>query len=188
MDDQIEEKRKAIEAVESHLVPLVGERERREGFKPILYETGIQPLQNAVETVFKELGLKTKPSKVSDEFIVEHQGRDLLVEVKGNERSAKLTDLRQLIDYQLEHEQKHGSSIKSVLIVNSWRLIPPEKRGEKDTGIFPDNVIKRARANNIALLDTVDLYNALNCFWLGEIDGGKVFEILLNTSGVVKLV
>jgi hypothetical protein len=188
IDADIRAKEKAIEGIQNELTPLLIERRRREQFKAVLYETGIEPLQDVVKAVFQELGLTTKPSTVSDEFVVEHEGREFLVEVKGNDRSAKLTDLRQLIDYQLEHEQKHGSPIKSVLIVNAWRSLPPEKRGRKDTTVFPDNVIKRAVDNNIALLDTVDLYGALNAFWLGEIGGPEIFETLMKNSGVVKLV
>ena len=187
IDADIRAKEKAIEGIQTELTPLLTERRRREQFKAILYETGIEPLQDVVKAVFEELGLTTKPSKVSDEFVVEHEGREFLVEVKGNDRSAKLTDLRQLIDYQLEHEQKHGSPIKSALIVNAWRSVLAEKRGQKDTVVFPDNVIRRARDNNIALLDTADLYNALNNFWLGQTDGRTVFEALFNGSGPVSL-
>ncbi len=187
LDQQIQSKYQAINDIQSALAPVLAERERRERLKAILYETGIEPLQEVVETVFKELGLATKPSSVSDEFVVEHEGRELLVEVKGNEKSAKLTDLRQLIDYQLQHEQKHGSAIKSVLIVNAWRSVEPEKRGQGDTVIFPDNVVRRSVDNNIALLDTVELFNALNAFWLQHIDGPAVFEAIMSTSGVAKL-
>ncbi len=187
LDAAISEKEEAIGAIEADLAPLLEEKRRRQDFKALLYETGIGPLQDLVEAAFKELGLTTKPSKVSDEFVVEHEGREFLAEVKGNEKSAKLKDLRQLIDYQLEHEQKHGSPIKSTLIVNAWRSLPPDKRRQQDTAIFPDNVVKRARDNNIALVDTVDLYGALNSFWLDQTDGKTIFEVLFNSRGVVTL-
>ncbi len=193
LDKTIEGHRKAVEDSQAKMAPLIAERRRRANFKAILYETGIERLQDVVEAVFRELGLTTKPSKVSDEFIVEHEGLEILVEVKGHGSSAALTDLRQLIDYQLEHEQKSGSPIKSALIVNAWRSLPleergrPEKRGQKGTIVFPDNVLRRATANNIALLDTVELYKALNAFWLGQINGAKVFDALTSASGVVTL-
>ncbi len=185
IDEDIRAKEKAIEGIQTELTPLLTERRRREQFKAILYETGIEPLQDVVKAVFEELGLTTKPSKVSDEFMIEHEGHEFLVEVKGNDKSAKLTDLRQLIDYQLEHEQKLGSPIKSALIVNAWRSLPLERRGQKGTIVFPDNVVKRARDNSIALLDTVELYNALNNFWLGVTDGKKIFETIFDNRGIV---
>jgi hypothetical protein len=190
LNKEIETRHEAVKDLQLELAPLLAERRRREDFKAILYETG-PALQNVVEAVFGELGLTTKPSEVSDEFMVEHDGQELLVEVKGHESSAALRDLRQLIDYQLEHEQKFGAPIKSALVVNAWRLLPPErrdrsgKRGKKGTIVFPDNVKTRARDTNIALLSTVELYAALNSFWLQQIDASKLFDTLTSISGVV---
>jgi hypothetical protein len=187
LETLIDQKRKAWEDLQLELTELLAERNRRGRFKAILYETGIEAPQEQVRAVFEEMALGIKPSLVSDEFLVEFEGRELLVEVKGNEKSAKLTDLRQLIDYQLEHEQKHGSPIKSVLIVNAWRHLEPDRRGRNDTVVFPDNVVKRAKDNNIGLIDTVPLYDALNRFWRGNMDGKTVFEAIWAASGVVTL-
>ncbi len=187
LDASIEQTKKEIERLQAELDPLTSERQRRESFKALVYETGVS-LQETVESAFRELGLLTRPSDVSDEFIVESHGQQLLVEVKGNEKSAKLTDLRQLLDCQLEHEQKHDASIKSALIVDAWRSIAPSQRGGKEAPVFPDNVVKRAQDNDIALLDTVDLYAALNLFWLGNLSGEDVFESLFEGRGAVRLI
>lgn len=187
LEEQIRARRAGIENIQKELEPLLTEKQRREAFKAILYETGISPLQETVEAAFKELGFKTLPSDVSDEFYIEFKGTRALAEVKGHERSASLTDLRQLIDYQLAHEQKHGTAVKSVLVVNAWRKVPPEKRGLPSTVVFPPNVVGRAEANNIALLDTLQLFDALNAFWLEKVDTQRLFDKLLNTRGVVTL-
>jgi hypothetical protein len=187
LEDQIRARQGQIHRVQKELDPLLNEKERREAFKAILYETGITPLQETVEAAFKELGFKTLPSEVSDEFYIEFGGQQALVEVKGVDKSASLKDVRQVIDYQLEYEQRHGDSIKAILVVNAWRHLPPEKRGLARTLVFPDNVVKRAEANNIALLDTVELFNALNAFWLGQVETQDLFDKLLDTRGVVKL-
>jgi hypothetical protein len=187
LEGQIDARQGRIDEVRQELEPLLEEKARREGFKAILYETGVAPLQNVVEAAFKELGFKTLPSDVSDEFYVEFNGTRALIEVKGVEKSASLTDLRQLLDYQLEHEQKYGTAIKSILVVNAWRKLPPERRGLAKTPVFPDNVVKRASANHIALLDTLELFKALNACWLGEVDTQHLFELLMATSGIVSL-
>jgi len=188
LQDEIRARRADIDSIHKQLEPLLKEKERREAFKAILYETGISPLQGTVEAAFKELGFKTLPSDVSDEFYIEFKGTRALAEVKGHDKSASLTDLRQLIDYQLAHEQKHGTAVKSVLVVNAWRKVPPEKRGLAATLIFPPNVVGRAEANNIALLDTVQLFDALNALWLQKTGTQQLFDRLLNTQGVVTLV
>ena len=188
LEEQIHARRADIESIQKELEPLLTEKERREAFKAILYETGISPLQETVEAAFKELGFSTLPSDVSDEFYIEFGGQQALVEVKGVDKSASLKDVRQVIDYQLEYEQKHGSSIKGILLVNAWRNLPPEKRGLAGTTVFPDNVVKRAEANDIALVDSVQLFNALNAFWLRQVETQDLFHKLLNTRGVVTLV
>lgn len=188
LQGEIRARRADIDNIHKQLEPLLKEKERREAFKAILYETGISPLQETVEAAFKELGFKTLPSDVSDEFYIEFKSTRVLLEVKGHDKSASLTDLRQLIDYQLQHEQKHGTPVKCVLVVNAWRKLAPEKRGLPGTVFFPDNVVRRAQPNNIALLDTVQLFDALNALWLEKIGTQQLFDKLLNTQGVVTLV
>jgi hypothetical protein len=186
LEAEIDARRGRIERIQEELEPLLREKEHREAFKAILYETGVAPLQNVVEAAFKELGFKTLPSDVSDEFYVEFAGTRALVEVKGLEKSASLTDLRQLLDYQLQHEQKHGTAIKSILVVNAWRKRPPERRGLTNTPVFPDNVVRRASANDIALLDTRELFSALNASWSEGVDTQHMLDVLIANNGVVR--
>jgi len=186
LERRIQAKEDKIRNIQEELEPLLTEKERRDGFKAILFETG-HPLQDAVEAAFKQLGFATRPSDVSDEFYIEFEGSEALVEVKGHDKSASLDDVRQLIDYQLGYEQKHGRPIKGVLVVSAWRKLPLDERGLSQTPVFPDNVVKRARANGIALLNTVTLFDALNAFWLQKVNTSQLFELLLTTRDVVKL-
>lgn len=166
------------------LASLRQEMDRRNNFRALLYGTGVE-LQQCADQAFREMGLETSPSDVSDEFTIRLGNRELLVEVKGNEGSAKLADLRQLLDYQLEHEQAKGIAIKGCLLVNAWRKIELSERGQERTPIFPANVVKRANDNGIALLDSRELFNALNQFWQGRLRGESVFQRVYSGVGVV---
>jgi hypothetical protein len=87
---------------------------RLEESKSLLYETGI-PLEEIVKSTFVAIGAVIEPSIVTDEFIINIQGKRVLAEVKGNTKSISKSDIAQLnIDTEV-HFKKTNEAIKGNL-------------------------------------------------------------------------
>ena len=129
-------------------------------FRLLLYGTGTE-LENVVKASLERLGGKVSPAKYSqEEYILEVNGEEFLMEVKGIAKSISLGHLRQLNDYLLKYQEDTGKECKGILFGNAWRNIPPDDRGTEDTPIFPDNVIKRAEKWEISLVSSVTFFHA----------------------------
>lgn len=130
-----------------------------QNYKKLLYETGL-PLQERVKLTFEALGATTKPSVVTDEFIISIEGKDALVEVKGVGKSITKDDIGQLIIDKGEHIKATGHDVKGILVGNAWRCLPPEQRDSRGKPIFPDPIVAIAQNHDIGLISTVQLFRA----------------------------
>jgi len=123
-------------------------------YRQLLYSTGPE-LEEVVRRSFQYLGGTVTPAKYSqEEYILEFDGQEFLVEVKGVSKSVSLSHLRQLNDYLLKYQEDTGKEIKGILFANTWRNLPPEQRTSEDTPEFPDNVVKRAKQWDISLVSS----------------------------------
>jgi hypothetical protein len=160
------------------------EKEQRESFKAILYEDGF-PLQEACRNTFEAMGLKTVPSPVSDEFMLEHEGQLALVEVTGSRRGVALRKVSQLNKDISEYFAQRQETIRGVFVGNPWRMRPPEQRETNDTPTFPNNVVTFAVGQHMALLSTVELFNAYCAYLEGRLDTSGLFTWLMEGEGVI---
>ena len=177
---------KDVEAAKAELSE--SEKELRTAREPlqILYEQH-SALQGRCEDVFQRMGISTKPSTVSDEFMLTVDDRQLLVEVKGRIKSSSQSDVSQLLKDVSTFFAKQGQAIKGVLVANSWIKLPPDEREPPDHRNFPPNVIEFASEQHIALLDTRELYKAYQANQRGDLSGSDFLDILLSTDGPVKI-
>jgi hypothetical protein len=130
VDAEIAEQRRKVEEAQAGLDSLLASKEHRRGYIALVYEKGVEGLQEVARKAFEEIGLNTRPADpdVSDEFYIGDGREEALVEVRGHRKSAQIDDIRQLIDNQLKYEQKHGKPIKGILLVNAWNELPPHER------------------------------------------------------------
>ena len=129
-------------------------------FRRLLYGTGSE-LETIVKRSLEQLGATVSPSKYSqEEYILEFDGQEFIMEVKGVAKSISLGHLRQLIDYLLKYQENTGKDYKGILFGNAWRNTPPEMRGTEDTPEFPDNVVKRAEQLGISLVSAKAFFDA----------------------------
>jgi len=143
-------------------------------------------LQNICELTLKELGATIKPSIVTDEFIIEYNGKEALIEVKGKSKSIHKDDIGQLITDIGQHVAETGKPIKGLLIANGWRNLPPKERETGNRKTFPKEIVHIADTQNIGLLSTIDLFEAY-CHWLdGKLTKDKFLNTLLNSSGIIR--
>jgi len=155
-------------------------------FKRLLYETGL-PLQELVKSTFDEIGVKTKPSVVTDEFIIEIHGQEALIEVKGNVKSITKDDVAQLVADIMEHLKKTSQEVKGILIGNGWRLEPPEQRDIDNKFIFSRDAIKVAENHNIALLSTTELFKAYCLILENPIKKEEILNKVISGVGITLL-
>jgi hypothetical protein len=132
------------------------------------------------------LGAKVNPAKYAqEEYVLEIDGKEFLIEVKGVSKSITLTHLRQLTDYLLKYQEDMGKDCKGILFGNAWRLLPQDQRGTEETPEFPENVVKRAEQLNISLVSSRAFFaavmNALRDKSLSQNILGKI----ISGNGVV---
>jgi len=154
--------------------------------KSLLYDYSY-PLQDICELTLKELGANIKPSVVTDEFIIEYNGKEALVEVKGKSKSVDKDDIGQLITDIGQHVAETGKPIKGLFIGNGWRNLPPHEREAGNKKTFPKEIVHIAETQNIGLLSSVDLLDAY-CHWLdGKLTKERFLDTILTSSGIIRL-
>jgi len=184
LKNEIVVEKQNLEAVESKVKGLEDSLTELEKYKGLLYETGL-PLQELVKSTLQKLGAEIKPSIVTDEFIISIGGKEALIEVKGLTRSISKDDIGQLIVDRGEHLKATGDNIKGILIGNAWRLLPLEQRDTHDKPIFPVDIAKIARNQDIGLIATTELFNAF-CKILEEPQCKKaVLNKIIAGKGVI---
>lgn len=153
-------------------------------YRELLYETGTA-LEIIIRKVFTVLGYKPKPPFYKEEYVIGYEKKVGIIECKGNEKSIKRKDFRQLLDYLKEYEIDYENNHKGILIGNAWRLKLLEERGKNETPIFPNDVIGIATKQEIALVSTIDLFNVFCKFLEGKIKAKDIVKKIFSAKGVV---
>lgn len=155
-------------------------------FRRLLYGTGFE-LEDIVKESLQRLGAKVTPAKYAqEEYILEVAGVEYLMEVKGVNKSISLTHLRQLNDYLLKYQEDTGKECKGILFGNPWRGIPPQLRGDKETPLFPDNVVTRAEQWGISLVSSLAYFDAFLKALEDDSFSQQILSNITMADGVVK--
>ena len=181
----IDRKRARIDALETEIAERQKETQEIEKFKTLLYGDG-KELEELFALCLEKLGGKVRAAKYSEEeFVLEYKGELYLVECKGVGNGIALGHVRQLSDYMLKFEEDEGKPGNGILLGNAWKALPLEERQTTSTLTFPENVISRATAWGIALVDSVDFFHAYTGFFAGQISGETILDRLTSSTGVV---
>jgi hypothetical protein len=181
---EIAQKNTAIESLRQEIAARSQKLAGIEKWKKLVYATGLELEQIFEEAVIK-LGAITKPAAAEEEFIFEHKGNAGIVECKGVSKSISLEHLRQTDSHVLKFITAENRNGKGVLLGNAWRNLPLSERGETDTPIFPDNVVKHAAQREIALVGANDFLEVFCRFLKGEVSGEAVLDAMSTQSGIV---
>jgi hypothetical protein len=184
LESALQSAKERLEQAQADLDTLALQRAERDSFKAILYEDG-GPLQEACRKTFEAMGIGTRPSPVSDEFMIEHQGQRALVEVSGSRKPVALRDVSQLFKDMGNYLVETNEPIKGAFIGNPLRTLPPSERGTKDEPPFPPNVATFGQQHGIALLSTVELFKAYCVYLDGQLDTRTIFKWLMEGKGVL---
>jgi hypothetical protein len=173
-----------IRRLSEHVATLAARQGKLEEYRRLVYGTG-KELEDIVARSFELLGGTIIPRKYgTEEYILVYRDREHLIEVKGVTGSSALDHVRQLFDNQSIAEQQTDTSPHCILVANTFRNDPPENRGAAPRIEFPDNVVRRATANDIALLSTVTLLDAVCAKLAGAPEADAFLDRLTATAGI----
>jgi hypothetical protein len=185
IEAQIANKRENIGKLFDEIGALEARRRALEDYKRLLYASGPE-LEEIVKRCLEEVGGKVTPSRYGqEEYVLEVDGVEYLVEVKGVSKSISLTNLRQLNDYLLKYEEETKKSCKGVLFGNAWRSDPPKKRGTTEMPEFPPNVIERATQWQVALVSSTMFFSAFCAFLRDPTRANPILRAITVANGVV---
>ncbi|MDA2911880.1 hypothetical protein MYX04_13255 [Nitrospiraceae bacterium AH_259_D15_M11_P09] len=185
INSEIQDKQQKIDAISSEIGKLKTRREALYEYRKLLYASGFD-LEEIVKVSLQELGGKVIPAKYGqEEYILEFEGAEYLVEVKGVTKSVSLGHLRQLTDYLLRHEEKTQKACKGILLGNAWRNDPPSERGTAEKPEFPVNVVERANQLGVALVSSALFFNSFCQFLKDRSLGHTILREIVGGVGVI---
>jgi len=185
LEREIAVQKQKLEAQQSKIEEREASLTKLQKHKRLLRCTGPE-LQEICKSTLEEIGAKTKPSAVTDEFMIEVDGKEALVEVKGNTKSITKDDLAQLIadlGQQIKVTNK-PTIIRGILIGNAWRLLRLSDRATKD--VFTRHVVQYAEAQNIGLLSTTELFKAYCKVLVQPECNSEILDKLINSKGIIR--
>jgi hypothetical protein len=182
---EIAQRNEAIESLQHEIAARTQKLAEIEKWKKLVYTTG-RELEQIFEEAVVKLGAKTKPAAAEEEFIFEHKGNAGVVECKGVGKSISLEHVRQTDSHVLKFITAEGrNNGKGILFGNAWRNLPLSERGETNSPIFPDNVVKHAAQREIALVGADEFLQVFCRFLKGEVSGEAVLDAMSTQSGIV---
>lgn len=119
--------------------------------KLVFTSTG-QVLENICRKMFLTLGFKEMQTEYNRSDLVLNYGvKDVVVEIKGLNKSAGEKNAAQLEKWVCEHIEQYGQQPKAVLLVNAYRNIILNKRTED---VFPKQMLKYSSSREQCLIST----------------------------------
>jgi hypothetical protein len=181
-----DDKKKLIE-IELAIAKLEEERtlsiQRLSNYFPLkqLWTSTGSTLENVVKKVFEELGFNIFPSSSGrDDITMKWNDQVIVVEIKGQTKSASEKNAAQLEKWVSTYYSDYGIMPKGLLIVNAFREIPLENRN----GIsFPDQMLPYSKSRQHCLLTTLQLCGLLLSSRENSDSKALLVKKLLDTEG-----
>jgi len=172
-----------LKAIDSGLQARMDEKIR---YKQLIYETG-KPLEEICKLTFIALGCEVDDSV--EDFILSKGDKEAIVEVKGREGTIPRGDGSQLAQNRRNYITKNDKDmreVKAILLGNPFRLeLPIEERVKKES--FAPHLVGDAGVEAMALVSTVDLFNAYCAFLEGKVTGDDIINRLFSGVGITHL-
>jgi hypothetical protein len=165
---ELEEQRQEIEGQLSEARGRAAEAVRP---RLLLYEKGKDVLEPVVRNTLRQLGARVEdPEKegVEDGRLFREEGCAVL-EIKGRIGQIKQADVRQVVQWASEAKAVEGAEYKPLILGNPQCDTPP---GERAAPLAP-NALTYARNGGVALVTTMQLFEALRQKQLGSFDEGS---------------
>jgi len=155
-------------------------------YKQLIYETG-KRLEEICKLTFVALGCEVDDSV--EDFILLKRGKEAIVEVKGREGTILRGDGSQLAQNRrnyVNENDKDMREVKAILLGNPFRLeLPIAERVKKES--FGSHLVRDAGVENMALVSTVELFNAYCAFIEGKVSCDDIINRLFLGVGITRL-
>lgn len=186
LEQKIFEKDEQIKLLEEEKLAFESKKRKFEKIRNVLLYKNGDLLKEISKEVLNDLGTNAEDGKQGREDLVFiHNDDHYLIEVKGTEKSASKTHVRQLTGHLTEYQNENEVKPKGILLINAWRKIPLEERGTGDKPIFPDDIMKLVNLSGVALMTTQQLFVMCCARLEGKFDLKAFVELLKNTQGIL---
>jgi hypothetical protein len=149
--------------------------------KQLWSATGNQ-LEDAAKLAFSELGFHLLPTEHGrDDIIMKWKDQIVVVEVKGQTKSAAEKNAAQLEKWAAMYKSDHDITPKALLLVNTYRERPLSDRTEAS---FPDQMLKYTIDRKHCLMTTTQLCNLLLYCRNNPDKQEETIENLISTIGI----
>jgi len=183
---EIEENLTKIEGLKTINSGIQARMEEKTQYKQLIYETGI-PLEEICKLTFIALGCEVDDSV--EDFILSKGDKEAIVEVKGREGTIPRGDGSQLAQNRRNYITKNDKDmreVKAILLGNPFRLeFPIEERVKKES--FAPHLVGDAEVEAMALVSTVELFNAYCAFLEGKVTSDDIINRLFLGVGITHL-
>lgn len=147
-----------------------------------LFATSGDPLVDAVIEAFNELGAKAQRGEPGRaDVLVEHDGLNAVIEVKGRKGSAAEKDAAQLEKWVAMSKEERDIDAKGVLIVNAFCETPLSQRTE---AAFPNQMLKYSKQREHCLMTSTQLLGMVLMSRGKAQSGHKYLDKMFSTSGI----
>jgi hypothetical protein len=185
-----ENERENLKQIENKIVVLVQQKTDSENrlatFFPLkqLWSGSGNALENAAKKVFEELGFTLLHSELGrDDIVMRWNHEIIIVEVKGQSKSAAEKNAAQLEKWLSTYTADKGIEAKGILLVNTYRELPLEKRTQPS---FPNQMLSYSERRNHCLLTTLQLCTLLLYCRKNPAKKKATIEELISTVGPYK--
>jgi hypothetical protein len=178
----LEEQRSVLE---ERLREARGRAEKAAEPKMLLYEQGEERLEVQVRAALRRLGADVHEAEHRgiDDGTLRRQEGSAVLEIKGRSEQIKLADVRQIVHRTEEAERRDGIEYKPLIVGNAYRETRPEDRAQP----LAPNASTYAEHRDVAVLTTVQIFEALQKQQSGEFDDEAFWAAVFAAKGVVEL-
>ena len=186
-EEQVKERDRLAESVadlQSQLKEQESSIEDTTKWKRLLYETGT-PFERIADDAFELLGFKLLPTVPGrGDHRLGHSEQVAVAEVKGKEGGAQLRGARALRDWKEDEEgEENYGTVKGIFMINGFRLLPLDERGE----VFTGNVIELANKEGFCCITGVQMYEIVQQVLADPSKKSHFRTELIETVGVLDL-
>lgn len=150
----------------------------------LLYEKGKNELEPPVRGALGELGADVRPPDqegIEDGLLRRAEGEAVL-EIKGRKGPIKLDDVRQVVQWAADAKGRDGIDYKPLVVGNAHCETQPSERADP----LAPNARDYARNSDVAVLTTVQVYEALRKHQEGNFDEAAFWKAVFSARGTVQ--
>lgn len=151
----------------------------------LLYEKGKHILEPIVRETLRRLGAHVEDPEaegIEDGTLTRPEGLAIL-EIKGRVGPIKQDDVRQVVQWASDAKLRDDIEYKPIILGNPYCEVAPGERGEP----FSPPAKTYAENGGVALVTTVQLYEALRQKQVGELDENAFWKSIFEAKGLADL-